>query len=89
MGPKKKIKDLSHLYSLVQLEKELTPLKEEDVKNLLIPDVSPEGLVLSRMFYISSGSRNTADPEYSRNSTHVYRPLRPHSIGINLLSPLV
>jgi hypothetical protein len=37
MGPKKKIKDLSHLYSLVQLEKEPAPLTEEDVKNLLIP----------------------------------------------------
>jgi hypothetical protein len=37
MGSKKKIKDLSHLYSLVQLEKEPTPLTEEDVKNLLIP----------------------------------------------------
>ncbi|RYN98913.1 hypothetical protein AA0119_g6816 [Alternaria tenuissima] len=37
MGPKKKTKDLSHLYSLVQLEKKPTPLTEEDVKNLLIP----------------------------------------------------
>ncbi|CAN9115701.1 unnamed protein product [Alternaria alternata] len=36
MGPKKKIKNLSHLYSLVQLEKEPAPLTEEDVKNLLI-----------------------------------------------------
>jgi hypothetical protein len=36
MGPKK-IKGLSYLHSLVQLEKDPTPIKKEDVKDLLIP----------------------------------------------------
>ena len=33
IGPKK-IKDLSRLYSLVQLEKDPTPIKEEDVRDV-------------------------------------------------------
>jgi hypothetical protein len=36
IGPKK-IKDLSYLRSLVRLEKDLTLIKEDDLKDLLIP----------------------------------------------------
>ncbi|KAF7449420.1 hypothetical protein A1F94_005576 [Pyrenophora tritici-repentis] len=38
MAPKKKCKvDLSHLRALIQLEKDLAPLTNKDVKAMLIP----------------------------------------------------
>jgi hypothetical protein len=37
MAHKRKNEDLAHLHFLVQLEEELTPLTQEDVKAMLIP----------------------------------------------------